>query len=766
MNVVTRHTTASVGTRLEFDLNGKIISRKSAPRQVGTTVVIQNIFHTLPVRHKEFMRNLKKEFGKLVQVLNAYCIINTGVRITCYNQTGKGSRNLVVSTNGNDTMRDNIGNVFSPKQLHGLLEFKQTEAEDEICTDFGINPQQKSSVKFRIEGFVSKCEHGQGRSSSDRQFIFINKRPCDSAKILKIINEVYHSYNRHQTPFIALNISMDKETVDVNVTPDKRQIFMEGERLLLAVLKTSLTRMFEPTSSVFKVNNILSSQSHPNTDQTLTSLSNRISSHQGSKPQASTPSMSSSLAQLKRSFSSAFDKNTSSSSPLVTSPIKRSSKFKSSSLPSQLKPTGTITQFLTRHTATGPPSPGDLHDSTCKDYKWLSESQSDLKLSLSEVLESDPYGKADQNESSPLSVSNLPCLADPVVKISCGKTEMKSVIDLCAIPDQETELQSSLKSCSDKLGSDDEKDLNNLSVGCCEEKSPDPCEEESPHPYDGADGETECHKNITRHKTAISPTNFETGSTIKLDLHSEKVVQFSLSSLQDRMATLNLENSKNQTSFCRSFRAKICPGDNGSAEDELQREISKDMFSKMEILGQFNLGFIITKLGSDLFIVDQHATDEKYNFEMLQRNTVLQSQRMIVPQSLELTASNETILMDNLDIFKKNGFDFLIEPEAPPTQRVKLTSAPTSKNWNFGKDDIEELLFMLTDSPNVMCRPTRIRLMFASRSCRKSVMIGTALNKSEMKRLVCHMGEIEQPWNCPHGRPTMRHLFNMDMLPS
>jgi DNA mismatch repair protein PMS2 len=50
----------------------------------------------------------------------------------------------------------------------------------------------------------------------------------------------------------------------------------------------------------------------------------------------------------------------------------------------------------------------------------------------------------------------------------------------------------------------------------------------------------------------------------------------------------------------------------------------------MEILGQFNLGFIVTRLGSDLFIIDQHATDEKYNFEMLQLNTVLQNQRLVL----------------------------------------------------------------------------------------------------------------------------------------
>lgn len=44
------------------------------------------------------------------------------------------------------------------------------------------------------------------------------------------------------------------------------------------------------------------------------------------------------------------------------------------------------------------------------------------------------------------------------------------------------------------------------------------------------------------------------------------------------------------------------------------------------------------------------------------------------------------------------------------------------------------------------------------------VMIGTALSVPEMKKLLVHMGEIEHPWNCPHGRPTMRHLINLDIV--
>lgn len=48
----------------------------------------------------------------------------------------------------------------------------------------------------------------------------------------------------------------------------------------------------------------------------------------------------------------------------------------------------------------------------------------------------------------------------------------------------------------------------------------------------------------------------------------------------------------------------------------------------MQVVGQFNLGFIIARLNYDLFIVDQHAADEKFHFETLQRSTQIQSQKL------------------------------------------------------------------------------------------------------------------------------------------
>ena len=87
--------------------------------------------------------------------------------------------------------------------------------------------------------------------------------------------------------------------------------------------------------------------------------------------------------------------------------------------------------------------------------------------------------------------------------------------------------------------------------------------------------------------------------------------------------------------------------------------------------------------------------------------------------------------MDN--VFQKNVFDFEIHHNAGAMKKVKLVSLPLSNNWTFGVEDIEEVIFMLSDSAGVMCRPSRERKMFASRACRTSIMVGTALNQCRLK---------------------------------
>ena len=190
----------------------------------------------------------------------------------------------------------------------------------------------------------------------------------------------------------------------------------------------------------------------------------------------------------------------------------------------------------------------------------------------------------------------------------------------------------------------------------------------------------------------------------------------------------------------------------------------------MKVLGQFNLGFIIARLGDDLFILDQHACDEKHNFEHLKRTTKIHQQPLIQPRSVEATASEEATILDHLPVFEANGFELTVDDAAPPTHRLKVSKVPFSKSVQFGNEDIHELASILADDVTAgegrsgdveTIRLPKLNAMFASRACRSAVMIGTALDMNRMGRIVRKMEDLYQPWNCPHGRPTMRHLSVM-----
>ncbi|NXI66246.1 PMS2 endonuclease, partial [Anseranas semipalmata] len=749
VTIFTCHKSAKVGTRLVFDHNGKITQKTPYPRQQGTTVNIQQLFYTLPVRHKEFQRNIKKEYAKMVQILQAYCIISKGVRINCTNQVGQGKKSSVVSTAGSHSLKENIGAVFGQKQLQSLVPFVQLPPNEAVCEEYGLNATDMPQNLYSITGFISRCDHGVGRSTTDRQFFFINQRPCDPAKVVKVVNEVYHLYNKHQYPFIVLNICVDSECVDINVTPDKRQILLQEEKLLLAILKTSLIEMFGSDLNKLNVNQKLldiagnlkktlpEETEEPREEMLLDSETENASS-EGKRM---------TLARLRESFSLHQTESN------FRSPKKVKQQHSS---PRQRSLDTVLSTVKTRKAALSEESES-CHETEPKmsvPNRYLRKLEDNTDSGFCSTSESDVGYNAPEAGSCINKSINPPeeefCSSEEQLQNECLKTAEHS--------------EKSLECDVQVLGTEHKlnrmNDWNNQTNLSLEANSYSP--------------RVKCFKSESDdfkagvHPEVKNTKNYMPSVDVLVEVKKKTVpLEFSMKVLAERVRKVMQQQRKStETQNYRRFRAKISPGENKVAEDELRKEISKEMFAKMEIIGQFNLGFIIAKLNSDLFIIDQHATDEKYNFEMLQQHTVLQGQKLIVPQNLNLTAVNETVLIENLEIFRKNGFDFVINENAPVTQRVKLISLPTSKNWTFGPQDIDELIFMLSDCPGVMCRPSRVRQMFASRACRKSVMIGTALNVQEMRKLITHMGEIEHPWNCPHGRPTMRHIASLDLISS
>lgn len=599
VEITTKHTGADLATRLSYDRGGNIVSEEVVARQPGTTVSLKKLFAPLPVRRKEFTKNLKREFSKMCNLLYAYCLLPNGIKYSCSNTTANGAKTSLVATEGHKTVRQNVISVFGLKQLASLVDVPMSLPGPPILEEYGVNWAPGDQLPFSLDFLISSALHGSGRSSADHQFFYINHRPCEPTKIIKLINEVYRQFNNKQYPFVFLDIETTSCMVDVNITPDKRQVFLEKEKLLLATVKASLLEAFKELPATLRSNTLEVSRG------------------------------------LKRHATEARVKNTS-----ILDTFRKRPRSEGDIGPS--KPVKSAADYIYERVI----SPQDVKDS---------ELEADEKLEM-------------------------------LVEMACNLTKQESDDeDLLVDVDGPSEVKGQRRQVPLKL-----------SFAVLKEKFLHHLEKELMAP----------HSNPVR------------------------------------------------------FRSDIAPEANKAAEEELNKHISKDDFAKMFVIGQFNLGFIVTQLQQDLFIIDQHATDEKYNFEQLQRNSVMDSQKLVNPKLLQLTAAARSTLIEHEEVFKKNGFEF------EKGEDILLTSIPIGGYCVLGKPDIDEMIFMLQedDSRESMCRPSRIRSVFASRACRMSVMIGKSLARKEMKKLVAHMGDIEQPWNCPHGRPTMRHLVNLNLL--
>ncbi|KAB0792495.1 hypothetical protein PPYR_14454 [Photinus pyralis] len=710
LSITTRHGTSERGSKICYDNAGGITSQVPAAREIGTTVTLKGLFSTLPVRRKEFKKNLKKEYSKMCQMLQAYCLVAKGVKFTCVNETNNSPRSTVICTEGSSSVRDNIMHVFGPKQVHLLSDVKMIDPDESVLEEYKVRASPREPLPFNFELLISSASHGSGRSTNDRQFFYVNERPCEPNKISKLINDTYKQFNPNQFPFVFLNVVMEKLFVDVNVTPDKRQIFLEKEKLLLATLKTSLGDHFRGSLSTLppssgKIGGKTLDVDIKNDNKLATSL--KLESF---KKQNKT-----NIQKTKQSALTDFG----------VIPTKTPEE--------RLENLIQIAQDIEGRPADSsepPRIPEDNIESSQSDVQQgVTPSESPGSRSFIEGVEEEE--KLAESHSSEVQIPTARTSSK-----SLGKrleTATQVLVDMVHNPakrikivDNRTELESELKLVS-SLPDSEEAKINDNSTRI------------SP-------------KNHT--KTDDSDT---THSPIK-----SVTVRSSLSHIRERISGSQQKVGKD---FKLRFRSKIAPDANKAAEQELQRQITRGTFEKMEIIGQFNLGFIITKFEDDLFIVDQHATDEKYNFEDLQRNTVIESQALVNPRSLELSADKEELLIENEGVFRNNGFKFVIDNKAPSTKKVKLSAVPISKNFVFGKDDIDEILFMLQEEVNhAICRPSRVRSMLASRACRKSVMVGCPLNQNDMRRIIDHMGVIDQPWNCPHGRPTIRHLINLQLI--
>lgn len=175
-------------------------------------------------------------------------------------------------------------------------------------------------------------------------------------------------------------------------------------------------------------------------------------------------------------------------------------------------------------------------------------------------------------------------------------------------------------------------------------------------------------------------------------------------------------------------------------------------FPYMEVIGQFKGCYILAQGEKSLYIIDQHAAQERYHYEVIQEmvfNGIKDSQPLLVPLTIESTMSAVAQIEDINILLNQVG----IHLEAFGNHTFIVRELPI---W---VSDVEEEKF-IQDMIDFYLKNNEISLetlrkhTIATMACHSSIRFNRNLTLAEMKQVVEDLRKCEQPFHCPHGRPT------------
>ncbi|XZJ12282.1 DNA mismatch repair endonuclease MutL [Clostridium perfringens] len=187
-----------------------------------------------------------------------------------------------------------------------------------------------------------------------------------------------------------------------------------------------------------------------------------------------------------------------------------------------------------------------------------------------------------------------------------------------------------------------------------------------------------------------------------------------------------------------------------SLEETIYKEAK---FPKLKVIGQFNKTYILAEYDSTLYLIDQHAAHEKILFEKYSSDIAkkkVEIQPLMIPLVVTLPIEDYLYYDENKEIFEKAGFkisDF-------GDNSIRIEEVP----YFLDKLNPTELITSMINNLKKMGTGETVEVKYnkiASMSCRAAVKANDVLSILEMENLIEDLRYINDPFHCPHGRPTI-----------
>ncbi|MBQ4058109.1 MAG: DNA mismatch repair endonuclease MutL [Lachnospiraceae bacterium] len=193
----------------------------------------------------------------------------------------------------------------------------------------------------------------------------------------------------------------------------------------------------------------------------------------------------------------------------------------------------------------------------------------------------------------------------------------------------------------------------------------------------------------------------------------------------------------------------------------VEQFISEGARKKHRLIGQVFKTYWMIEYDEKMYIVDQHAAHEKVMFERLMKqmsNKQTLSQQLLPAKVLHLDSIEHTTVMNHLDFFEQTGFDI----EDFGDDSIVVRAMPDDIMGVNPQHLFDELLNALTEDIGSISIDFFVEKL-STMACKAAIKGNTEITTMEADTLIDELLTLDNPYNCPHGRPTMISLTKTEI---
>lgn len=196
-------------------------------------------------------------------------------------------------------------------------------------------------------------------------------------------------------------------------------------------------------------------------------------------------------------------------------------------------------------------------------------------------------------------------------------------------------------------------------------------------------------------------------------------------------------------------------------KEEASMPKADPFFKQYKIIGQIFQTYWMIEQGDCLYLIDQHAAHERILFEELMnrfKEEQVISQKLLVPQMLNLTPTEVEILKENRNLLEDFGFEF----EVFSGNQYALKAVPYLLKEPRGVGFFTEILDNLSEQKIRSVYDMKL-LAVATMACKAAVKGHDRLSFQEAEAMIGRLLKLENPFTCPHGRPTIIEMTKYEL---